>query len=156
MQSFDDGIALSVAYVCAAVGFILWLACRAIDEYFSHREIILKDMHRFGEAFIREFERPLVQQPFVESPIRTRLRPRPELGSLDVFLAPNGPHRYPNLVDHRENVTYDVVRVLHTLCDDSFECGRVSSRGQWVVVSFQHQRQAGRNVGARPQRTGDP
>ena len=151
MQSFDGGIALSLAFLCASLIFILWLACRAIDEYFSTRETVLEDMRRFGHAFIREFERPLVQPPFVEPPLRTRLRLQPDRRRLEVLLAPNGPHRYPNLVDHRENVTYDVTRVLHALCDDSFQCGELSARGPWVVVSFQHQRQAGRSVmGALP------
>jgi hypothetical protein len=151
MQSFDGGIALSVAFLCASLVFILWFVCRAIDEYFSRRETVLEDMRRFGHAFIREFERPLVQPPFVESPLRARLKPRPDSGRLDVFLAPNGLNRYPNLSDHRENLTYDVARVLHKLCDDSFEGGELSARGQWVVVSFQHQRQAGRSFnGAHP------
>ncbi len=158
MQSSDGGIALSLAFLCTSLFFLLWLTCRAIDEFFSQREKALADMRRFGEAFIREFERPLVQQPFLVSPIRTRLRTRPDRGRLEVFLAPNGRLRYPNLSDHRKNVAYDVARVLQTLHDQSFVCGELSACGEWVVVSFQLQRQVRRNVicAQPPQRTGGP
>src|SRR5688572_31651992 len=112
MQPYAGGVALSLAFVCASVVFLVWLACRAIDEYFAHREMALDEMRRFGEAFVREFERPLRQPPFLESPIRTRVRASPERGRVEVFVAPNGGQRYPNLSDHRSNVMYDVARVL--------------------------------------------
>ncbi len=158
MQSYDGGIVLSLAYLCASLFFLLWLMCRAIDDFFSQREKALADMRRFGEAFIREFERPLLQQPFLVSPIRTRLRARPDRGRLEVFLAPNGCQRYPNLSDHRTNVAYDVARVLLTIHHHSFVCGELSARGEWVVVPFQLQRQVRRNVicAPTPQRTGGP
>jgi hypothetical protein len=142
-------MALSLAFVCASVLLLVWLACGVIDQYFRHREAEIAEMRRFGEAFIREFERPLRQPPFLDSPIRTRIHPSPECGHLKVFLAPNGPRRYPNLSDHRTNTMYDVSRVLGTLPDHRYVCRTLSSRGEWVVVRFQRRRrEIARRTGA--------
>jgi hypothetical protein len=67
------------------------------------------------------------------------LRARPEHGRLEVLLAPNGGRRYPNLSDHRLNLTYDIERVLTTMNDPAFVCGELRARGRWVVVPFQRQ-----------------
>jgi hypothetical protein len=142
------GTAAEVAFVLGALLLVVWLVCRGIDEYVAKRERALHAMHRFGEAFIREFERPLIGADPAERPIRTRLRASPERGRLEVLLAPNGPHRYPNLSDHAANLTYDVARVLATMNDRSFACGELSARGRWVVVRFQLQR--------NPQQAGSP
>jgi hypothetical protein len=135
-----DRMALSLVFVCASVLLLVWLACGVIDEYFRQREAELGEMRRFGEAFIREFERPLRQPPFLESPLRTRIDASPERGSVQVFLAPNGTRRYPNLSDHRTNTMYDVTRVLGTLPNHRFVCRTLSARGEWVVIRFQRRR----------------
>jgi hypothetical protein len=149
MQPYVDDVALSLTFVCASVLLIVWLACRAIDEYFLQRDATLDEMRRFAEAFIREFERPLRQSPFLESPIRTCIRASPGRGHLNVWLAPGRGRRYPNLSDHRANLTYDVTRVLTTLNEQPFTCGAISTRGEWVVIPFQHQPRSGRMVRSR-------
>jgi len=138
MQPHVDSVVLSLAFVCASVLLIVWLACRAIDEYFLLRDATLEEMRRFAEAFIREFERPLRQPPFLDAPIRTCIRARPGRGRLKVLLAPHRGRRYPNLSDHRTNVMYDVTR------GQPFTCRAISTSGEWVVIAFQHQCQAGR------------
>ncbi len=92
-------------------------------------------MSHFAYRFVREFERPLVQQP-TEPPLRSRLRLSPARARLKILLAPGQGRRYPNLSDHRKNVEYDVVRVLQSLADDSFVPDSLYSQAGWVVVSF--------------------
>ena len=149
MQPHVDGVVLSLAFVCASVLLIVWLACRAIDEYFLQRDAMLDEMRRFAEAFIREFERPLRQPPFLDAPIRTCIRASPGRGLLKVLLAPHGGRRYPNLSDHRTNVMYDVTRILTVLNEQPFTCRALSTSGEWVVIAFQHQRRAERMVRSR-------
>ena len=67
-------------------------------------------MKHFAHRFVREFERPLIQQP-TERPLRSRLRLSPARARVEILLAPGQGRRYPNLSDHRKNVEYDVVRV---------------------------------------------
>jgi hypothetical protein len=98
---------------------------------------VLDEMQRFGETFILEFERPLFQPDRRERPIQSRLRASPERRQLEIFLAPNGRFRYPNLSDHKKNVEYDVARVLRMLRGQPFDCRPLYARGQWVVVPFQ-------------------
>jgi hypothetical protein len=143
MQPYAHGVALSVAFVCASVLFLVWLACRAIDEYCLQRDATLEGMRRFAQAFIREFERPLRQSPFLDVPMRTCIRASPERGRLKVFLAPNAGRRYPNLSDHKTNVMYDVARVLGALDEHPFVCEAIFSSGDWVVIRFQLQRPDG-------------
>ena len=113
---------------------IVW---SGVSRYLDARQRVLDEMQRFGETFILEFERPLIQPDHRERPIQSRLRARPERRRLEIFLAPNGRSRYPNLSDHKKNVEYDVTRVLHTMRDRSFVCSSVYARGRWVVVPFQ-------------------
>ena len=53
---------------------------------------------------------------------------------VEVLLAPRGGRPYPNLVDHKQNVEYDVERVLRVLEDQRFVAGPLYAQGQWVVV----------------------
>jgi hypothetical protein len=125
--------------------FVLWgalvilisLACSGVDEYASDRRRMLDAMRRFGDAFIREFERPLRQPDDAERPIQSRVRASAHRKRLEILLAPERGRRYPNLSDHKKNVEYDVTRVLQRLRDQPFVCGPLSAQGQWVVVPFQ-------------------
>jgi hypothetical protein len=129
-----------VALVLAAM--LVW---RAVDEYLVQREATVAAMKRFGQTFVREFERPL-QAYAAERPIQSQLRAIPDRGRLEILLSPCGDRRYPNLTDHRTNVLYDVTRVLEHVRDQRFVCEPVYARGSWVVVPFQFRmntRQAG-------------
>jgi hypothetical protein len=94
-------------------------------------------MKRLGDAFVREFERPLLRHPCGSHPIRSQLRCIPRRGRLEVLLAPNGRRTYPNVSDHRKNLEYDVERVLHLMGGELSLGGRPYARGPWVVIPFQ-------------------
>jgi hypothetical protein len=124
-----------IAWTALALGAVLvW---HAMDEYLVEREATVEAMKRFGQTFVREFERPLRHSNGSERPIESQLRASPDRGRLEVLLSPAGGHRYPNLSDHRTNVLYDVTRVLKLLHDERFMCEQVYSKGPWVVVPFQ-------------------
>jgi len=124
-------------------GTVLWgtlmlsiaLACWG-DEYFRKRALVLHTMKRFADRFVREFERPLVQQHLPGRPIQSRVRLKPARSRLEVFLAPDSGLRYPNLADHKRNVFYDVARVQDVLQDRAFVSRQPYARGRWVVVPF--------------------
>jgi hypothetical protein len=111
-----------------------WLGWRILDDYLARRKTVVLVMRHFADRFVREFERPLIQQHPQERPVRAQLRLRPRRSRLEILLAPGNGRRYPNLSDHKKNVEYDVVRVLHRLADDSFVSGPLYSRAGWVVV----------------------
>ena len=101
---------------------------------------------RCGERFVLEFARPLVQVRPKEPVLEARLRVRPYRWQVEVMLAPCGGRPYPNLVDHKQNVEYDVERVLRALEDQRFVRGPLYAQGRWVVVPLRLQvnpRQAG-------------
>ena len=134
--------------------FVVWvvlviaiaIASSGVDEYAADRQRTIEAMHRFGESFIREFERPLTEQDDPGRPIESRLRASATRRRLEILLAPRDGKRYPNLSDHRKNVEYDVTRILQRLRDQPFVCSPLYARGRWVVVPFQFQvsaRQAG-------------
>ena len=110
---------------------------RSADAYFSNREKVLAAMKHFGDRFVQEFERSLIQQHRPGRPIRSRFRFDPDRLRLEVLLSPDAGLRYPNLTDHRKNVEYDVMRVLELLSDPSFVCGQMYAQGCWVVIPFQ-------------------
>jgi hypothetical protein len=130
----------------AALALAIALTWSSLDEYLADRHGMLAAMHRFGEAFVREFERPLLQHDDSARPIRSRLRANPRTRRLEILIAPGGRRRYPNLSDHTKNVEYDVARVLQRVRDRAFVGGPLYADGQWVVVPFEFQvpsRQAG-------------
>jgi hypothetical protein len=94
-------------------------------------------LRRFGERFVREFDRPLVRVRPFEPVVEARLRVRPYRAEVHVMLAPRDGRPYPNLVDHQQNVEYDVERVLGVLNDQRFVCGPLQAQGRWVVVPLQ-------------------
>ena len=123
----------------AAVVIVVSLAWSCIDDYLAYRQRMLDTMRRFGKTFVREFERPLIQQDEPERPIQSRVRAMPHRRRLEILLAPGGGRRYPNLSDHRNNVEYDVTRVLKLLRGQPFVCGSLRAQGRWVVVPFELQ-----------------
>lgn len=124
-------------------GTVLWctlvlsiaLACWG-DDYLRKRALVLHTMKQFADRFVREFERPLIQQHLPDPPIQSRVRFKPARSRLDVLLAPHGGLRYPNLTDHKRNVIYDVARVQEVLQDRAFVSSQPYARGRWVVVPF--------------------
>jgi len=125
-------------------GVILWiglaaaiaLIASALHDLARERSATLQ---RFGERFVREFDRPLVRVRPAEPVVEARLRVRPHRRQVEVMLAPRGGRPYPNLVDHRQNVEYDVERVLRVLEDQRFAHGVLYAQGRWVVVPLQLQ-----------------
>jgi hypothetical protein len=130
------GVDLSVVWLGAALVVPL-LGWWILEGYFSRRKAALVVMRHFAHRFVREFERPLIQQHAAEHAVKSRLRVSPRRARLDILLAPGRGRRYPNLSDHRKNVEYDVARVLHALADESFACGPLYVQAGWVVVPFQ-------------------
>jgi hypothetical protein len=136
-------------------GAVLWctlvlsiaLACWS-DDYLRKRARVLHTMKRFADRFVREFERPLIQQHLPDRPIESRVRFKPARSRFDVLLAPHGGLRYPNLTDHKKNVIYDVARVQDVLQDRAFVSSQPYARGRWVVVPF-HIRVDIREAGGR-------
>ena len=107
------------------------------DQYLREQARLRTVMRRFAEAFVREFERPLVEPAVMAPPVQSQIRVTPHRARVDVWLAPQPGRRYPNLADHRQNLEYDVIRVLHTLRNPSFVSGPPYMQGRWVVVPFQ-------------------
>jgi hypothetical protein len=93
-------------------------------------------MQHYARRFIDEFERPLVRYDPADRPVRSRLRCRAGRRRLDILLAPGDGRSYPNLSDHKQNLEYDVSRIMHVLGDDSFVCGPLYRQEDWVVVPF--------------------
>jgi len=111
---------------------------KRIDERRARVEVL----RAFGEKFIREFEKPL-RRNATSPPVKSRVRFVPRRLRVDILIAPAGGRTYPNLVDHKRNVEYDVERVMRLLRDASFVNGPLYAQGSWVVVPcrFQTDRQ---------------
>jgi hypothetical protein len=136
---FDRPAAVDAAYAWLIAVAILapLLATPAAKKYFDRRRAMLDSMSRFAAVFVREFARPLPRQHSTDQPIRARLQSAPYRARLEILLAPNPGHSYPNLSDHRKNLEYDIERVLRLVPDQSFIRGEAYSRGDWVVIPFQ-------------------
>ena len=137
LRAIDDLDSTLVLGGAVAVALLIAVAWPAVDEYVADRRRTLAAMRCFGETFIREFERPLLQADDPVPPIQSRLRARAYQRRLEILLAPAGGRRYPNLTDHRKNVEYDVTRILHRLRGEPFVCTSLYAQRQWVVVPFQ-------------------
>jgi hypothetical protein len=124
------------AAIWSTVVLTLALTCWLVDEYLTRRRDTLRAMKLYSERFVEEFERPLIQPHLSRRPIQSRVRFKPGRARFDVLLAPDGGLRYPNLTDHKANVTYDVVRIQRALSEHAFVSSRPYARGQWVVVPF--------------------
>ena len=115
------------------IAFVLAIAMigSGLHDYVRDRT---EPLQRFGERFVQEFARPLVRVRPSEPVVDARLRVRPHRAQVEVLLAPRGGRNYPNLVDHKQNVEYDVERVLRVLKDQRFGHGSLYAQGRWVVV----------------------
>jgi hypothetical protein len=102
---------------------------KRIDE----RRARLDVMRAFGERFICEFERPL-RRNATSPPVKSRVRFAPARCRMDIFISPAGGRTYPNLVDHKRNVEYDVERVMRSLREPSFVNSPLYAQGTWVVI----------------------
>jgi hypothetical protein len=91
-------------------------------------------MQRAGEQFVTAFTRPLIDPSSSTPPIQTRLRFIRRTRQLEISIAPGPGRRYPNLIDHKRNVEYDVDRVMGVLGKHFFVSGRLRASGKWVVV----------------------
>jgi hypothetical protein len=129
-----DRVDLTLVWLGAAVVVPLF-GWRIMDDYLARRKAVVIVMRHFAHRFVREFERPLIQQPS-ELPLRARLRLSPARGRVDILLAPGEGRRYPNLSDHRKNLEYDVVRIVRLLGDDAFVRDPLYTHAEWVVVPF--------------------
>jgi hypothetical protein len=121
-------------FLATALGWIPAL------NYLERRQAASRALERFGTSFIREFARPLLQQPCVKPPLCARLRLLPQRDRAEILLAPNHGWHYPNLSDHRKNVEYDVERIVARLGERRIVCGRLATRGRWVVIPFRLER----------------
>ena len=119
-------------FVVSATALILTI----VEGYDDRRRKTSRTLERFGNKFVQEFERPLMQQSTPESPVRSRLNVVPSRRRLEIFLAPGDGRRYPNLSDHRKNLEYDVDRVMTVLADKRFVLGDLAAQGPWVVIPF--------------------
>src|SRR6185503_7200424 len=120
-----DDVVLGITFVLAVA-----LIGSGLRDYVRIRTAPLQS---FGERFVQEFSRPLVRMRR-EPAIEARLRVRPHRARVEVLLAPRGGRNYPNLVDHKQNVEYDVERVLRVLKDQRFTHGPLYAQERWVVV----------------------
>ena len=131
VQSPDADLGLWVVLLT-----LIAIATHSADHYFKDREQVLTAMRQFSRKFVQEFERPLVGADLSVPPIQSRLRFAPHASRLDILIAPGAGRRYPNLTDHRNNVEYDLTRVLNVLRGEPFVNGRPYMDGPWVVLPF--------------------
>jgi len=144
IRAASRGSAANIQSVAGNPPVLLWsgavlllsvlIAWRATCTNRKRKRATARVMQSFAERFISEFERPLRQPGSAEPPLETRLRLVLRQRRVDILLAPNGGRRYPNLTDHRRNMTYDVGRVVRLIADTRFTTGDVYAHGRWVVV----------------------
>ena len=136
---FDRPAAMALVYASMMTVAILasLLALPVAKKYFDTRCAMLDSMSGFAAAFVSEFARPLPRQRGADQPIKARLKCAPYRARLDILLAPNKGHSYPNLSDHKKNLEYDIERVLRLVPHQPFVRGEPYSRGDWVVIPFQ-------------------
>ena len=133
IRAGDPNVLLWLALV-AAIGVI----CSGLGDQRAAGQPVPDEMRRFGEAFVREFEQPLLrQEPSGHPAIQARLRADARQRRLEVLLAPAAGRRYPNLSDHKTNVEYDIGRVLRRLRVPSVLGRAPYAQGRWVVCPFE-------------------
>ena len=127
---------LTMVWLGAAM-VVPWFGWRILDDYLARRKTTAIVMRHFALRFVDEFERPLVRTAWRSVPCDRGSATSARRGRFDILLAPGTGRRYPNLSDHRQNVEYDVARVMQVLADDSFVRGPLYTHAGWVVVPFQ-------------------
>ena len=123
----------AVLLVMTSTGAFTWVSTR---RYLDRRQLLVACMTAFGMRFVNEFERPLFRNRPADAVSRSRLRLVPRRRRLEILLAPPAGRTYPNLVDHRMNVEYDVDRIVTILDDGRFVNAPLYSDGEWVVIPF--------------------
>ena len=121
-----------IAKIGSAV-LLMLLICAAVGDRLAPRPIP-PVMQRAGEEFVIAFARPLIDSSSSVSPIQARLQFIRRAQQLEISIAPGAGRRYPNLVDHKRNVEYDVDRVMRVLGTHFVVSDRLRAAGRWVVV----------------------
>jgi hypothetical protein len=119
-----------------AASFLLIVICTAVAVVLAPHPVP-PPLQRAGDAFVNAFARPLIDLGDPGSngpPIQTRLRFVRRKQQLEISIAPGPGRRYPNLVDHKRNVEYDVGRVMRLLGHRLVVSDRLRAAGKWVVV----------------------
>jgi hypothetical protein len=124
--------AVSVMKIGAAV--LLMLLIGAVAAGSLAPRPIPPVMQRVGEEFVKAFARPLIDSSSNLPPIQARLRFIRRRQQLEISIAPGVGRRYPNLIDHKSNVEYDVDRVMRRLGPQLVVSDRIRAKGKWVVV----------------------
>ena len=101
-------------------------------------------MRRAGEEFVTAFARPLVDASSSAPPIQVQMRFVRRAQQLEISIAPGAGRRYPNLVDHRTNVEYDVHRVMALLGSHFVVSDPLRAEGRWVVVPIRERQTGGK------------
>ena len=130
--AYDVGFALKFG---AGVSLML-LMISAVASYAAGGRPIPPVMQRAGEDFLTAFAMPLVDPTSAVPPVSGRLRFVHRKQQLEIGIAPNGGRRYPNLLDHKKNVVYDVQRVIGIMGAHRIVCDRLRAEGPWVIVSI--------------------
>jgi len=112
------------------------MAWAVFQTVVNRSDTVARTLETFAADFIREFERPLIDEGAGQPALHSEISVTPRTRSMEVLLAPTGGRRYPNLEDHRSNVEYDIRRVLTLLDDRRFSCGPIRSQGPWVAFPF--------------------
>ena len=138
--AFVDRLAaadLAASWIVVLVLLTPFVAFPVAKRRLEERRRMLDCMASFAVAFVREFARPLPRRHADDRPIEASLRCAPYRGRLDILLAPTQGHSYPNLSDHKKNLSYDIERVLRLVTAPSFVCREPYQRGNWVAIPFQ-------------------
>jgi hypothetical protein len=123
----------AVPLVMTFTGVFTWIST---SRYLDRRQLLVAYMTAFGHRFVNEFDRPLFRHRPADPVISSRLRCVPRRRRLEILLAPAAARTYPNLVDHRVNVEYDIERIVTILNDGRFVNAPPYSEGEWVVIPF--------------------
>jgi hypothetical protein len=125
------GAVFLTTMACAVVFVVIIVA--AVSDSLLPRPIPPL-MRRAGEEFVNAFAQPLIDLSPSMPPIEARLRFVRHSRQLEISIAPGAGRRYPNLIDHRMNVEYDVQRVMRVLGNHFVVSDRLRAAGRWVVV----------------------
>jgi hypothetical protein len=127
--SRDDFVVIATIASSALLVLLIYAAGDSLA-----RRPIPPVMQRAGEQFVTAFARPLIDPSSSVPPIQVQLRFIRRAQQLEISIAPGAGRRYPNLVDHKRNVAYDVNRVMRVLGNHFVVSDRLRAAGKWVVV----------------------
>ncbi len=118
----------------AGVFFLVFFIVSAVAVGSFRPRPIPPLLQRAGDEFLAAFARPLIDSSSSAPPIRARLKFVRRKQQLEISIAPGPGRRYPNLVDHKSNMEYDVARVMRLLGKHFVVGDRLRRAGKWVVV----------------------